>query len=58
MRKAFGKPIGSAARVRVGQAIIEIGVNESAVEVAKEALKLGKDKLPIPCRILIEKVPN
>jgi len=58
MRKAFGKPVGAAARVRVGQPIIEIGVNENAIEVAKEALKLGQDKLPIPCRIVIEKVPN
>ncbi len=58
MRKAFGKPIGAAARVKVGQAIIEVGVNESGVDVAKEALRLGKDKLPIPCRIVVEKVPN
>ena len=58
MRKAFGKPVGSAARVRVGQPIIEVGVNENAVEIAKEALKMGQDKLPIPCRIIIEKVPN
>ena len=58
MRGAFGKPIGAAARVKIGQSIIEVGVNETAVEVAKEALKLGKDKLPIPCRIVIEKIPN
>ncbi len=58
MRRAFGKPIGAAARVKIGQSIIEVGVNETAVEVAKEALELGKDKLPIPCRIVIEKVPN
>jgi len=58
MRKAFGKPVGAAARVRAGQPIIEIGVNENAIEVAREALKLGQDKLPIPCRIVIEKVPN
>jgi len=58
MRKAFGKPIGIAARVRVGQPIIEVGVNENAVEVAKEALHRGQDKLPIPCRIIIEKTPN
>jgi len=58
MRKAFGKPVGSAARVRVGQPIIEIGVNDNAIEVAKEALQRGQDKLPIPCRIKIEKVSN
>lgn len=57
MRKAFGKPIGAAARVKVGQPIIEVGVNENGVEVAKEALELGKDKLPIPCRIVVEKFP-
>jgi len=58
MRRAFGKPVGVAARVRVGQPIIEIGVNENAVEVAKEALKRGQDKLPIPCRVVVEKVPD
>jgi large subunit ribosomal protein L10e len=58
MRKAFGKPIGSAARIKVGQPIIEVGVNENALEVAKEALKRGQNKLPIPCRILIEKTPD
>jgi large subunit ribosomal protein L10e len=58
MRRAFGKPIGIAARVKVGQPIIEIGVNENAVAVAKEALERGQDKLPIPCRIVIEKTPN
>jgi len=58
MRKAFGKPVGIAARVRIGQPIIEIGVNENAVEVAREALERGRDKLPIPCRIIVEKTPN
>jgi len=58
MRKAFGKPVGAAARVKVGQPIIEVSVNENAIEVAKEALKRGQDKLPIPCRIVIEKTPN
>ncbi len=58
MRKAFGKPVGIAARVRIGQPIIEIGVNENAVEVAREALERGQDKLPIPCRIIIERTPN
>ncbi len=58
MRKAFGKPIGIAARVKIGQPIIEVGVNENGVEVAKEALKRGQAKLPIPCSIVIEKTPN
>jgi large subunit ribosomal protein L10e len=55
MRRAFGKPVGAAARVRPGQSIIEVGVNENGVEVAKEALKRGQNKLPITCRIVVEK---
>ncbi len=58
MRKSFGKPIGIAARVKVGQPIIEIGVGENAIEVAKEALQRGQSKLPVPCRIVVEKTPN
>ena len=58
MRKAFGKPVGAAARVKPNQTIIEVGVNENAIETAKEALKRGQDKLPIPCRIVIGKAPD
>jgi len=31
-------------------------VNANGVEIAKRALKLGSTKLPIPCRIIVEKV--
>ena len=58
MRKAFGKPVGTAARVKLNQTIIEIGVNEDGIEVAKEALQRGQNKLPITCRIEIEKALN
>ncbi len=56
MRGAFGKPIGTAARVKSDQSIIAVDVNEEGLEVAKEALKRGEDKLPVTCRIKIEKV--
>ncbi len=56
MRGAFGKPTGAAARVKVDQSLIAVGVNEDGLEVAKQALKLGADKFPIPCRIKVEKV--
>jgi len=56
MRRSFGKPIGTAARIEANQTIITINVNEDGVETAKEALKRGSAKLPIPCRIIIEKV--
>jgi large subunit ribosomal protein L10e len=56
MRASFGRPIGTAARVRANQTIINVGVNAEGVETAKTALKRGSAKLPIPCRITIEKV--
>jgi len=56
MRGAFGKPVGTAARVKSDQAVIMVNVNENGLEVAKEALKRGGAKLPIPCRITIEKI--
>jgi ribosomal protein L16/L10AE len=33
-------------------------VNANGVEAAKRALKLGSAKLPIPCRITLEKTQN
>jgi large subunit ribosomal protein L10e len=58
MRKAFGKPIGTAARIKPNQTIMKVGVNKNGIEAAKEALKRGKAKLPITCRIIIEKTPD
>ena len=56
MRRAFGKPVGTAARIRPNQTIITVEVDADNLEVAKEALRRGKAKLPIPCRIVIEKI--
>ena len=56
MRKAFGKPIGTAARVKTDQPIVLVTVNENGIEIAKEALKRGGAKLPMSCRIKSEKV--
>ncbi len=56
MRGAFGKPVGTAARVKSNQAVIMVNVNEDGLEVAKEALRRGGAKLPMPCRITVEKI--
>ena len=58
MRGSFGRPIGTAARIKADQTIITIHVNKEGVEAAKEALKRGSAKLPIPCRITVEKIQN
>ncbi len=56
MRKAFGKPIGRAARVQVGDPIIEIYVKEAHLDAAKQALRVSAAKLPTPTRVSVEKL--
>jgi len=46
MRLSFGKPIGTAARIRVNQKLIMIRVGKSNVPAAKRALKIAASKLP------------
>ena len=58
MRRSFGKPIGTAARIEPDQTIITVKVKANAVETAKESLKRGSAKLPIPCKIVVGKVES
>jgi len=58
MRRSFGKPTGTAARVESNQTLITVRVHAEAEGLAKESLKRGSAKLPIPCRIVIEKIPQ
>ena len=46
MRNSFGKPYGRAARIFVGQHIINVRTKPQNVAVAKEALRRAKNKLP------------
>ncbi|MBM4241703.1 MAG: 50S ribosomal protein L16 [Euryarchaeota archaeon] len=55
MRKAFGKPISSVAIVKANQRVITIETNKKNFKDAKEALRRASMKLPVPCRILIDK---
>lgn len=56
MRKSFGTPTGTAARVNPNQAIMTVEVNLDAVEIAKEALLQGVSKLPTACKTEVEKL--
>ena len=56
MRNAFGKAIGLAARVKIGQSLIVANVNKDGLELARLALKRGGAKFPTPCRVVIEKL--
>ena len=53
MRKAYGKPVGTAARVDEGQKLITIWTTKENIQFAKDALKRANSKLPTPCTIEI-----
>lgn len=53
MRKAFGKPVDTAARVSEGQKIFELKTQDHLVGDVKKALKKCKSKLPSPCKIVM-----
>jgi large subunit ribosomal protein L10e len=55
MRRSFGKPSGRAARIRAGQPILDLYVNQPYVDLAKEALRVSSSKLSASCRIVVEK---
>ena len=56
MRRSFGTAVGTAAKVEVGQPIITVKVKAGAEAIARESLKRGSAKLPIPCKIVISKI--
>lgn len=55
MRASFGKAVGTAARVQRNQKIMTVFTNQDNVDIAKNALRKAKMKLPIPCRTNIVK---
>ncbi|MDI6642750.1 MAG: 50S ribosomal protein L16 [Candidatus Hodarchaeaceae archaeon] len=55
MRQAFGRPIGTAARVTAGQKLMTVRSAKEFAAVNKEALRRASLKLSLPCRIVVEK---
>lgn len=56
MSHSFGKPIGAAARVFKGQAIISVRVDKQNLDTAKAALKRASYKVPCKCSIQVEEL--
>ncbi|MBP2030841.1 large subunit ribosomal protein L10e [Methanohalophilus levihalophilus] len=54
MRGAFGKAVGTAARVSVGQKIFTVSVNKNHFKEAKDALRKAGQKIPSPVRIVVD----
>ncbi len=55
MRQAFGKAVGTAARVRQGQEIMTVYVSPANFKLAKKSLISAGYKLPTPISLVIEK---
>jgi large subunit ribosomal protein L10e len=51
MRKAFGKPIGMAARVNIGSVILTLGVMRENLGKAQDAMWAAGTKLPMKTHI-------
>ena len=57
MRHSFGRPIGRAARIRRGQAIMTVKVkNLVEAEKVRTAYRRVYAKLPTSCAVVIEKI--
>lgn len=55
MRQAFGKPVGTAARVNNQERIFTVWCEVSQAEVAKDALRRAYNKLSPPCSVRVER---
>jgi large subunit ribosomal protein L10e len=54
MRKAFGKPIGLAARVDIGTAVLELSVKAENLDKAKAAMTAASAKLPMRTKTVVQ----
>lgn len=57
MRRAFGKPVGLAARVEDGTVLIELRIRGKDIQQAKDALKVASSKLPVKTRLEVIEGP-
>ncbi len=58
MRKAFGKPIGVAARVEIGTTVLELHVKAADLALGKNALHAAKAKLPMLTDVTVAETPK
>nr|CAG4717066.1 unnamed protein product [Naegleria fowleri] len=55
MRGAFGKPLGTTARVEIGQILISIRTKDAFIKTACEALRRAKFKFPGRQKVLVSR---
>ena len=54
MAHSFGKPVGRAAQVRIGQEIYTIQTLKEHIPLARRALRKAAHKLPCSCTVVVE----
>jgi large subunit ribosomal protein L10e len=53
MRNSFGRPTGTAARVKAGAIIAELGIYLKNLDVASDRLRIAGTKMPCACQAVI-----
>jgi len=51
MRRAYGKPVALAARVNIGDSILDLSIMKEQLSIAVAAFKTAGSKLPAPMKI-------
>jgi large subunit ribosomal protein L10e len=55
MRQAFGKPVGTAARITANETVFTCYCDPEDAETVKDAFRRSYNKISPPCRIVVEK---
>jgi len=55
MRQAFGKPVGTAARIQTNETVFTCYCDPEDAPVVKDAFRRAYNKISPPCRIVVEK---
>lgn len=58
MSMAFGRPVGTAARVKAGEILFLLRIDSQNIDKAKEAFRKATMKLPTACKIEINQIKN
>jgi large subunit ribosomal protein L10e len=55
MRQAFGKPVGTAARIDTNETVFTCYCDPEDADTVKDAFRRSYNKISPPCRIVVEK---
>ncbi len=55
MRQAFGKPVGTAARIQNGERLFTAWCEVEDADAVKDAFRRAYNKISPPCRIVVER---